>query len=70
MTRTVVTEYGTPIEVGTKADDGRLGPDSIFVKACEDRGEIRTLTQRQALQLASALIDTVQGLMEAESSEN
>ena len=67
MPRRVATDYETDIEIGTRADDGRLGPESLYLKAGRDRQELRVLTPAQALKLAAALLETVSELEEARS---
>ena len=67
MARRVETVYGTEVEIGTRADDGRLGPESLYLKAGRDRQEFRILTPAQALKLAAALLETVSELEEERS---
>ena len=67
MARLVATEYETVIEIGTRADDGRLGPESLYLKAGRDKQELRVLTTAQALKLAAAILETVSELEEARS---
>ena len=45
------------IEVGTHLDDKRFTVPMVYIKAAEDRREIRSLTPEQALEFASAILD-------------
>ncbi len=54
--------YDTNIEIGTQADDARLGPNSLYLIMGQDRREIRVLAPQQALQLAAVLLETLSEL--------
>ena len=45
------------IEIGTRADDGRIGIDRLYIATPRERH--RALSQTQALALAATLIETV-----------
>ena len=63
--RTLDAGWGLTVEIGTSADDRRLHAESLFVRAARDRGDIRVLTQAQALKLAGLLLETVVELQES-----
>ena len=50
------------MEVGTRADDGRLGPESLYILTTGDRADMRVLTKSKALELAAVLLETVRDL--------
>ena len=56
------TTSGVNIDIVTNADDGRVTPTRLGLRAAEDRRYQVTLTSEQALELASALLDTVREL--------
>ena len=60
----IETDYQTPIEVGTSEDDGRMSPTALLLRMRDNEGMtvLRVLSQPQALRLAAALTETVQGL--------
>ena len=62
MARYVETDSGPSVEIGTRADDGRLVPNALYLKAARDGREIRVMTQSQALKLAAALLEAVSEL--------
>ena len=62
MARQVQTDYQDDIEVGTKADDGRLAPNSLYVSLHANKQDMRVLSSSQALKLAAALLETVSEL--------
>ena len=60
----IETDYSAPIEVGTSEDDGRVSPTALLLRMHDNDGRVvlRVLSQPQALRLAAAIIETVQGL--------
>ena len=59
MSKLVKTSYETPIEIGTKADDGRLAPYALFIRM---RDDMQALNPSQALKLASVILETLSEL--------
>ena len=62
MARQVQTDYPDDIEVGTRADDGRLTPNALYVSLHANKRDMRVLSSNQALKLAAALLETVSEL--------
>ena len=62
MARQVETDYPDDIEVGTRADDGRLTPNSLYLTLHANKHDMRVLSTSQALKLAAALLETVSEL--------
>lgn len=66
MARTIETDYSTPLQVGTRADDGRFSPEYLFVRvplnAVGQPMDKTGLNRDQALHLAQVLIQTVRDL--------
>lgn len=62
MPKDVQVEYEEKIEIGTKADDGRLGVGRMYINVIKpgskDSG-YTILTQKQAQLLAIALLETI-----------
>ena len=54
----IETDYVDDIVIGTRADDGRLHPTSVYIRTWES-SQFMVLTQKQALELAAMLLDTV-----------
>ena len=52
----VLRHYGETIEVGTRADDGRLSETALFIRVA---GKKRALSSSEALQLAAVLLEVV-----------
>jgi len=59
--RTVRTDYDQPIQVGNVGEDGTIGDDVVV--QIPGRGTI-TLTDSQAMDLASALLEIVKAVRE------
>ena len=62
MARHIEIGYPDSVEVGTRADDGRLGPESLYILTTGDRADMRVLTKSKALELAVVLLETVRDL--------
>jgi len=59
MARRIETDYPDDVEIGTRADDGRLGPESLYILTTGDKEDMRVLSKKQALAVASAILETV-----------
>ena len=62
MVRHIETDYPNSVEVGTRADDGRPGPESLYILTTGNRADMRVLTRSQALELVAVLLETVREL--------
>ncbi len=62
----ILTDSPAYFEIGTRADDIRIGRGRLFVRAVPEYGESSqgTLSQKQALEFISALSDTIRELGE------
>ena len=57
------------IEIGTQHDDKRYTLPAVFIRAANDKREIRSMTPDQALELVSAIIDAVREATEENDAE-
>ena len=62
MSRMIKTGYPEDIEVGTKADDGRVAPNALFISTTRDKKNLRALYPAEALRLAAAILETLSEL--------
>ena len=51
MARHIEIGYPDNVEVGTRADDGRLDPDSLYILTTGDRADMRVLTKSKGWNL-------------------
>ena len=61
MAKLVPTDYETPIEVGTRLDDGRVNANALYIQT-GDKLTLRVLTKTQVLNLTCALLETLNEL--------
>ena len=59
MARHIEIGYPDSVEVGTRADDGRLGPESLHILTTGDRVDMQVLTKSESQELSAVLLETV-----------
>ena len=59
MVRVIGTDYDSPITVGTRQDDGRLGDESLFIQTTSEASSRVVLSRDQTLSLVTALVATL-----------
>ena len=62
MARHIEIGYPDSVEVGTRADDGRLGPESLYIVTTGDRADMRVLTKSKALETCGCPLGDPEGL--------